>query len=409
MAEAPRPPEGVGVSFRRLLLLWHLPPSNTAGAPIIVRRLFRDYDPGRLEVLCCAREYRAAARSAAESLLPCPHTLFPNFRPFTLRPHFFFRPLLDGLNCLRLIPILRAGRRIIREKRIESIFTATSTAEVNVAAYLLSREFGLPLHYYETDDWEACNARGLPRWLIRRYQGEIFRSAAGLWLVSPEMIRDVERRFGVTGKFLHHFVDAGAYRRASETFHLAPPPAPVEVAYAGSINSMFRDALAAFCRHLNAGMTLGGRQVRLSIYSHACPEEFLGPAVSFHGFVPTERVPEVLARAHVLLLAVSFSQTPHIQQLVRTSIFTKTIDYLASGRPVLLVTPPYSAEVEYFGGVTHAVMTTERGAIEAALGRLTADAAYTADLSRRGADLVEREHSLEALDRVFLRHFRGDK
>ncbi len=405
MAAAGGGPAGAG-RLRRTLIVWHSPPANTAGAPIIVRGLFRGYDPGLLSVLCQASEHRRAAATPGAALLPCEHTLFPNYRPFCPRPYRVFRPIMEGINCLRLFPILRAGRRLIRERGVEAIFTATSTAEVNLAAYFLSREFRLPLHYYETDDWESCNARGLVRFLIRRYQGEIFRSAAGLWLVSPGMIRDVERRFGVRGEFLHHFVDADRYRAAAEAVRPAPAPAPLSLAYTGSINGMFRDTLAALCRHLNAGMTVGGRPVRLSVYSHACPPEFLGPAVTFEGFVPTERVPEVLARAHVLLIAVSFSEDPAIRHLVRTSIFTKTVDYLAAGRPVLVVAPADSAEVEYFGGVSEVVPTTERGAIEAALARLTADGDYAATLAQKGLQLIRRSHSRDALERVFLSRFR---
>jgi glycosyltransferase involved in cell wall biosynthesis len=396
-----------GERFKRLLILWHSPPAVTAGAPIIVRSLFRDYDPDRLSVLCCAKEYReVVAGGHAKSLLPCEHVVFPNYRVFTPRPYRVSRPIVDAINCLRLFPILRAGRRLIRERGVEAIFTATSTAEINLAAYFLSREHGLPLHFFETDDWELCNARGVVRYLIRRYREEIFRSAAGLWLTSPGMVRDFERRFGVSGEFLFHFVDTARYEQPSRDIRPAPAPAPISVVYTGAINNMFRDTLAAFCRLMNDGLTVGGRPVKLSIYSHGCPPQFLGPGVSFEGFAPTERYPEVLARADVLLIAVSFSEDPAIQQLVRTSLYTKTIDYLASARPVLVISPPYSAEIDYFAGVTHVLQSVERGAVEAALARLTGEPEYREELTRRGLELVRKRHSPEALERVFLSRFR---
>ncbi len=73
---------------------------------------------------------------------------------------------------------------------------------------------------------------------------------------------------------------------------------------------------------------------------------------------------------------------------------------------MLVVAPADSAEVEYFGGVSEVVPTTERGAIEAALARLTADGDYAATLAQKGLQLIRRSHSRDALERVFLSRFR---
>ncbi len=88
--------------FKRALILCHYPPAGASGAPIIVRELFKHYTPEKLDVLCCSMEYRRALRTAKESLLSCPHTTFPNFRPFCPRPYRIFRPIMEGANCLRI-------------------------------------------------------------------------------------------------------------------------------------------------------------------------------------------------------------------------------------------------------------------------------------------------------------------
>jgi glycosyltransferase involved in cell wall biosynthesis len=341
------------------------------------------------------------------TLLPCRHTLVPGIRFARLRPARVFGPLFASLNCLRIPLILRAARRVIRESGSEAILTATNHCEFNLAAYFLHRETGLPLYWFETDDWEIANAQLLPRWLVRRYRLAVLGSVTKLWVTSPAMGRDYRERFGVEGEFLFHFVEPDRYAAAARAQQPPPAPHPVELVYAGSINFMFLSTMRALCRYLNEGLEVDGRRVRLTIYGPACPQELQGPGVSWGGLVNPDDVPAVLARAHALLIAVTFDQDPGLIQLVKTSLYTKTVDYLASGRPVLVVSPPYTAEIDYFGGVTHVVPTPDRAAFEAAVRKLVRDHDYAADLARRGQDLVRRRHSPEALDQAFLRHFRG--
>jgi len=92
--------------------------------------------------------------------------------------------------------------------------------------------------------------------------------------------------------------------------------------------------------------------------------------------------------------------------MVRTSLYTKTVDCLASTRPVLLVSPRYTSEVDYFGGVVHLVDTLTGPAVEAAIDKLVHDEGYRAALARGGLELVQRCHSPESLGHTFLRHFR---
>jgi hypothetical protein len=132
----------------------------------------------------------------------------------------------------------------------------------------------------------------------------------------------------------------------------------------------------------------------------------VGKAVRHAGLVKLEQIPEKLAQAHAAVILVSFTQEPGIRAQVETSLYTKTIDYLAAGRPVLIVSPPYSAEVDCFRDVASIVGGMDEGAVIGAIRRLVDDTAYSADLRKKGLKMVREQHSLEALDRHFLSHFR---
>jgi glycosyltransferase involved in cell wall biosynthesis len=168
---------------------------------------------------------------------------------------------------------------------------------------------------------------------------------------------------------------------------------------------MFFDTMRRLCALLNEGVDIDGRRVELDIYSGSCPEEFRGDRVHYRGFVASDEIPVILASADVTLIAVSFSPDPGIVELVRTSVYTKTIDYLAAGRPVLIVAPPYAAEVAYFGDLATVVDSLDRRRITEAIAALARDDDAVGAQCRSGVEFVRNHHSHATMASVFLRHF----
>lgn len=391
-----------------MLFISGIPPSGGAGAPVIYRQLLRHYNPQKLDVLYCRSWDKEWRQTMGGTLLPCRHTtvgwLAPGLR---WKPARLFGHMARTLNLLRLNHIMGIARKIIRDRKVEVIFTATTFCELNLAAYFLHRETGLPLYFFESDDWEEANPTALPRYLISKYRAEVYNSCSRLWLTSPAMVRDYASRFGVVGDFLFHFIDPHLYADHGEKIR-PPGTGPIELVYTGTINFMFLSTFRTLCRHLNSGVEVNGRSVRLTVFGAACPQEFIGPAVRFGGLISPDSIPEVIAGAHASLIAVTFDQDPAMMQLVKTSLYTKTVDYLAVGRPVLVVAPDYTAEVDYFGGVTHVVPSVEREAFAGALRRLVQDTSYANALAAAGQEFVRQRHGPQALEQVFLRHFRKE-
>ena len=397
----------VSLEFKRVLYMSEHPPSDAGGAPLIVHKLLRNYDMQRLEVLCDARQH-GIARSSRQSLLPCRHVVIRNAEGRTeLRPRRVFNRLGDMANVLRVGPIVRAGERIVSRRNVEIVFTVPWRCEFALAAYRLSQDTGLPLYVFETDDWEAMNPHSGAGSLVRRHHGDLLRHARRLWLISPAMVESYRDRFGVEGSFLHHYVDTEVYARAARRRERLSDSGTLRIVYTGAINSMFFDTMRRVCALINRGIETDGRRVVLDIYSGGCPHEFLGDHVHYRGFVPSDEIPEILAGADVTLIALTFSADPSVVDLVRTSIYTKTIDYLAAGRPVLIVAPPYAAEVDYFRDVATIVDTPEPDRITEAIARLARDDRATEDRRRRGLEFVRAHHSLATQASGFLRHFQS--
>jgi glycosyltransferase involved in cell wall biosynthesis len=170
---------------------------------------------------------------------------------------------------------------------------------------------------------------------------------------------------------------------------------------------MFLGAMERICDWINAGIVIDGRRVVLDIYGGTCPSRLAGPAVTWRGFVASEEIPAVLAGADALLIAVTFSDDPHLRDLVRTSIYTKTVDYLASGKPIVLVSPSDTAEVDYFGLVTRVIDQLDRGRFEDALRETVSGSPEVARRTEAGLALVRERHTGETMGDRFLEPFRA--
>jgi hypothetical protein len=392
--------------FKQLLFLNEYPPCTVAGGPVIARQLFRHYDPAKMDVICCDSWYGRALPKVRETYLPCNHISIPSHRTLR-RPRRLFAPIEATLDCRRMDKIIDIGRKIIREKNVKALFTMSYGCEMPHAAYFLHKEFGIPLYYFETDDLIAQAPCALAKKTITRYRDDFLKSVERLWLTSPAMVRTFEQRYGIRGEFLFHFVDMDYYLREA-TNAPAPPTDRISLIYTGSVNHMFYDTMKWFCDWLNRGLTVDGKPVEMTIYSSSCPPELLGPRVTWPGLVKLEEIPGLLGQAHMAAILVSFTQDPLTRELIQTSLYTKTIDYLAAARPTLVVSPTYSSEVDYFGDVTCVVDRPEEEPIIASIRRILNDEQYTEKLRRDGLELVQQRHSLEALERIFLSHFRED-
>ena len=392
--------------LKRLLYMCEYPPSTAGGAPVILRQLFSGYDLDRLEILCCGSLYLEEDPVIGPSYLDCNHTTVPSMKRWDPRPRRLFGPVWETLNLLRIRRIVAMGRELVEQRGIEAIFTVPWRCDFALAALRLSRETGLPLYVYETDDWEAMNGKLLPARVARRSHGPLLQEAEKVWLISPAMIERYRERFGVEGEFLFHSVDVDRYQSAAPPERRNGSRPTLSIVYTGTVNAMFEDTMRALASQLKSGLEVGGRQVQLDIYGPYCPPDLPGPHVTWHGLVDSDQIPGVLAGADALLLAVTFSDRPELVDLVKTCIYTKTVDYLAAGRPLVIVAPPYSAEVSHFREVANIVDSLDPERIADAL-RLIADGAPVVDERRtRGVEMVRAHHSFDKVSAEFLDTFR---
>jgi hypothetical protein len=182
-------------------------------------------------------------------------------------------------------------------------------------------------------------------------------------------------------------------------------PGELRLVYTGSINRMFLSTLERMADWLNEGLEIGGRRVVLDIWSAWCPPHLCGSGVRWRGYVPNDQVPGILAGADALLIAISFSDDPALRDLVQSSMYTKTVDYLASGKPLVVVSPPGTAELDYFGPVVWPVTSLDRDSFSSTMHQIETSA-EAEQRARAGVQLIRSAHTAETMNERFLKRFR---
>jgi glycosyltransferase involved in cell wall biosynthesis len=203
---------------------------------------------------------------------------------------------------------------------------------------------GLPLHVIVHDDWpqRAPLRPPVTQWMKLRY-GHVYRAARSRLCVSPAMIAEYRRRYGVDGTLLYP-------SRAASTPHFEVWPdrqgvdQPFTVAYAGSLN------VGDYVRQLVAISWMlpkfGGKLLLFGPFSKESIEtRGINLEVVEHGGLidSAELVLQLRQRADVLFVPESFED----RSGMKLSFPSKLTDYTAAAIPLLIWGPIDSAAVKW--------------------------------------------------------------
>ena len=384
--------------MQRTLLVASEPPCSWGGAPMVLRNLFRDFPLDRLRVCCAGYMYKRSLKKGA--LLPHEHHLVP-VPPHTVRVIGRVFKLLDVL-CVPWIVIYCLV--LIKKHKIEIIFTVPYRGEFFVAAYiahLLSRR---KLYVYVMDDWEEhVRLAHAPHRLLTSLVGQarILRGADRVWAISQEMAELYEERYGIRVQWLPHAIHMDRYHRQTA-------PLSGRIVFIGSIYGTQLDPLQRLARIMDSP-DLRHSNLELVLYSDIADSTLqrfglCGPRI-VHDYVPSDRIPDVLATADVLFLPFSFQ--PEQRYIVSTSLPSKLSEYLASGIPILVHAPAYSTVARYAQnkGWGLVVETPDEGQLIEGLNRVIGDVKLRAQLSDAAIRCAIMNHDSVQITKQFKQAF----
>jgi glycosyltransferase involved in cell wall biosynthesis len=177
--------------------------------------------------------------------------------------------------------------------------------------------------------------------------------------------------------------------------------APLRIVFAGCVYHTVSQSIGLLVRALT-----GCREkVELHLYTKLSSEDLriLGwdrDNVRSHGWLRQDELQRTLAEADILFLPVSFGGDLYY---AKTSFPSKFADYLAAGRPILLVAPADSTASVYAreNGFAELVSTASESAVVEGIERIAQSPEYVRRLTARARSAFLLNHDLETQRRQF--------
>ena len=368
------------------------PPSNLAGGPILIRRLLADYPVSRLSVLTGSRYFRV---SRPEDRLACEHLVFPTTKGWGKWGLGRIKNLIDWMLMFLLIFKTVA---VIKKRKIEAVLSIVH-GRFFLSAALATRITGTPLILIVHDDWLTPIERSSPlqAHVVRRLSRMAIKGASHIYAVSPEMQKLLKKEFNVESEVqlvateLHQTDVRGLASRAHSRIIL----------YAGQITEAVEDNLKLLAKAICNGSLdqLEASDAHFCLYTKIRSETIRDwgwqhPRISVRGWVSQNELHNVLADADLLFLPFSFSESA--RYAVERAFPSKTADYLAAGRPILVFGPRYSSLVRYAEeqGFAEVVDEFDEYVLARSIQKIFSDSARRNELCQRSLAVFEQNHNI---------------
>ncbi|NLT05431.1 MAG: glycosyltransferase family 4 protein [Solirubrobacterales bacterium] len=367
------------MASRRLLLVQSTVPPYPGGTNTVIERLLRDL-PGWEADAVTDRAMRRHQRGAAAPFAARAHVL-------KLPPWRAIAPLAHALNAALAVVAGARAALFARRRGAGAILTTFDGGFSQIAATVAARLTGLPLVVFVFDLWEENAYSGVERATARLLESRILCKAAAVVVFCEAAAEHYRVKHGISADVLQ-------IPLARDSTPDPDPPRPlgaaeeVEVFVAGALYWAQEDAVRRLAAAVHAAPELRltvvgdrGELERRGLHADRVEERLAGGAFQ-----------ERLERADTIALGLSL-HSPH-PDIVRTATPARLVDYMASGRPLLVHAPGDShvaryARAEDFAEVVDADDVDE---VTAGLRRLVADPARAAERGVRARALAAERH-----------------
>ncbi len=365
-----------------LLFVGEFPPSNHHGGAILLKRLLDQYSAHHLTVLTSRIGMKA---SQATGLIDCTHIVLPAF---------------DGSTAANWLALpLVALKTIVEMKRkqVEAVLTIVQGHYYFVAAFAAWITATPHITIVHDNFTSAHISRSATVRRVKRYlTAKILRNAAHVYAVSPEMQRLVRRECGAESEI--QLPSTAAPIRQVEIPHEGGPI----ILFAGQIGYTVKDSLDLLVDLIKTGQL--EKQGIPAPKLHLCTALTEADMRAFgwdhenivcRGWMPQSELASALAGADILFLPYSFLENS--RDAVQTAFPSKTADYLAAGKPILVFGPKYSSLVRYASEQSFAEVVDEFSPVALAqgIGKITRSSSYRQQLADRALKVFSASHDVK--------------
>jgi len=352
-------------------------PPIPGGTPVIMKNLVNGLDPGEV-VLATVQPHSSRPKEA------CPHDCH-----FVLRETHLPRRLEKIRRYLARPLVERRLMRLARRHGCASVVGVYPDLLFLDASERAARRLGLPFFPYLHDTvTEAASATRFAGW-AEAVQRRVFASADRVLVATRGLEELYERKYGIRAVALVHIFPEPVPGKLP-----ASSPSKMALFWGGGAYSINSRSLK---RVFDAGRRIDG--LRMTMATAQGREELAGEGFDTSrldlAFIPTAERPrylEFMKEHAVLVLALNWPDETHVHEDELSTIFpTKTPEYLASGRPIIVHCPPHYHLARFFQQHRCGEVVPERDGkrLEEVLRRLLDDPAHARELATNALEAVK--------------------
>ncbi len=250
-----------------------------------------------------------------------------------------------------------------------------------VATYLAARRLAIPLYVHMHDLWMENQPEGTAETrFAEQWEPIILKRATRVLCMTEAMQEHYQKKYNLPTALLPHSISEKDFLAAPPRL-CAPQPRPT-VLFVGAVSdAMNLDAL----RVVAAASELLPKEYELLFCTHsdvATLKQHFGIVSSRlrTQYVSRAEAQRFQAQAHVLIAPLSHNNCAVDE--VRTVFSTKLLEYLVSGRPIVVFAPPdsYHAESAQKNGWGHVVTKNSPEALAEAIVKVATDQSLATEL-----------------------------
>jgi glycosyltransferase involved in cell wall biosynthesis len=315
----------------RLMIVSGTYPPAVGGSPILLSNLVECY-PG--EVFVATQQHPHGAEDLDfQPTCPVHRMWIPRARyPYRVYQRFFqFGPLTMWRSW-------RFLRRQVARHQPTVILSSSTTPSLFIGAFRVAREAGIPFYTHMHPLWEeTCRPGSDEHRLAIQWEKIILTGSRRVLCLTEAQADFYRKKYGISPQLLPHTMPPRTLAEAPKAM-LAATLSPRTVLFIGAVvGPMNQDSL----RVLAQASEMLPEDVRLLFLSHNTREAMARDGIASSRLVvravPRQEALRLASACHVLIAPLSHKNSAADE--VRTVFSTKLLEYLVSGRPILVFSP----------------------------------------------------------------------
>jgi glycosyltransferase involved in cell wall biosynthesis len=313
----------------KLLVVSHAFAPYASGSAILMANLLEEF-PGECRAI---RGYSRYMVEDKEFSPPCPTEYIG-----PLKGKIFKLGYARFINSNRWYVRFRINR-IVKEFKPDIILGAFPHSTFFIAAYEVAKKHSIPFYAHMHDLWQENYPDGYyAKKLADKYEETILKTAARVFCMTDTQAKHYIDKYKINPYLLPHTIPG---KNLKELHYREVHGNEYKVMFAGGLSKVMNaDALAVFShakKHIK-------QPVIFNLFTNASESDLLSYSVDVSAvnikWVSRKEVMEEQRSSKILFAPLSHKHGSDLE--VKTVFSTKLLEYLVSGRPILMFAPPDS-------------------------------------------------------------------